>query len=247
MDKRWQRLTLLWSEEQVNMLLGKTVMVVGIGGVGAMAAEALARSAVGHLVLIDQDEVEITNLNRQILSTSDNIGRAKVEVMKERILSIHPNCNVTVYPEFFDKNNLKPFEENDIDFVVDAIDTISCKLDLIELCQKKNIPVISCLGMGNRVDPSQLMYTTLKKTENDPLARSMRAQARKRNISLEIPVVFSKEQPVVTQSQIVNEDGSTQKSKTPPASSPFVPNAAGLLCAAYAVNTLLHSETKDLQ
>lgn len=242
MDKRWQRLTLLWSEEAVEQLFQKTVMVVGIGGVGAMAAEALARSAIGHLVLIDQDEVELTNLNRQILSTQNNIGQKKVEVMKERILSISPECDVTVYPEFFDKTNRRPFEENNIDFVVDAIDTISCKLDLIELCNELQIPVISCLGMGNRVDPSKLTYTTLKKTENDPLARSMRAQARKRNMPLDIPVVFSKEEPLVTQNRIVNAEGETQKSKTPPASSPFVPNAAGLMCAAYAVNTMLKKE-----
>jgi len=247
MDRQWQRLELLWGKEQVESLQEKTVMIVGIGGVGAMAAEGIARSAVGHMILIDSDEVEPTNLNRQILSTNDVIGRKKVEVMKERILSISPQCDVRIYPEFFNKENTKVFTDGNVDFVIDAIDTISCKLDLIEECQKRNIPVISCLGMGNRMDPSKLMYTTLKKTEYDPLAKAMRQQARKRNMSLDIPVVFSTEEPLVIQNTVVNEEGTTQKSKTPPASSPFVPNAAGLLCAAYAVKYLLKEEAESEQ
>lgn len=236
-DERFERLTLLWSEEKVNKLVNSTVLVVGIGGVGAMAAEALARSAIGNIVLVDNDTVDITNLNRQILATSKDIGKTKTEVMKERILDINPNCNVIIYHEFFDKEKTYIFE-NKIDFVIDAIDTITSKLDLIQICQNRNTPIISSLGMGNRVDPSQLRYTTLDKTSNDALARAMRQIARKRGMNLKIPVVISLETAIV-QNKIVDENGETQKEKTPPASNAFVPNAAGLLLSSYVVRKLI--------
>lgn len=236
-DERFNRLGLLLSEEEIGRLNNSAVMVVGVGGVGAMAAEALARSAVGTIILVDKDEVETSNLNRQILATEDKIGQKKVDVMKERLLSINPRCHVIAYDCFFDGTKEEIFGQK-TDFVIDAIDTITSKLDLIEICQKKGIRIISSLGMGNRMDPSQLRYTTLDKTQDDPLARAMRQIARKREMNLKVPVVISIEKPVI-QNKVTNEDGKTSKEKTPVSSSAFVPNAAGLLLASYTVRELI--------
>lgn len=238
LDPRWQRNAMLYKEEGVELLLNKKVMVVGIGGVGAMAAEALARSSVGTIILVDSDKIQISNLNRQIHATEDTIDQYKTEVMRQRILSIHPKCHVITHTIHFDESQSDILE--DIDFVIDAIDTISCKLDLLQSCQQKDIPCISCLGMGNRMDPSMLEYSRLDKTSGDPLAKAMRTQARKRNMDLKkIMVVCSKEQPV-TQNTVVDEQQQHRKDRIPPSSSAFVPNAAGLLCASYVVRNLLN-------
>ncbi len=239
MNEAEKRLSYLINEENVEKLRKSSVMIVGIGGVGGFAAEALARSFIGKLILVDHDEVAYSNLNRQIIATTCTIGKPKVEVMKERILLINPECDVLIYKEFYSKELAEIFD-NTIDFVVDAIDVLSSKMDLIEECANRKIPMISSLGMGNRLDPSQLCVTTLDKTNYDPLARALRNVVKKRGFQKKVHVVFSKEIPV-KQTKIENEEGKTRKEIMPPSSSAFVPSSAGLLCASYVVRKLIEN------
>ena len=232
---QFERVKLLLKEENFQKLQQARVAVIGVGGVGSYAAEALARSGIGSLVLVDKDEVAISNLNRQIHSMYSTLDQPKVEVMKERIQG-YCCCEVITYNVFFDKEKKEMLEG--CDFVIDAIDTISAKMDLIEVCHEMNIPCISSLGMANRLDPTQLIITTLDKTADDPLAKACRVMARKRGMNYKIKVVFSKEHPI-KQNQMVNEDGVTRKDRIPPASMIFVPAASGLACAYEALRTLV--------
>jgi Dinucleotide-utilizing enzymes involved in molybdopterin and thiamine biosynthesis family 1 len=237
---RLQRLELLIQERGIQILQDSCVLVMGLGGVGGNAVESLARSGVGKLILVDGDVIQESNINRQLIATINTIGLNKVQAMKDRILEINPDCNVITHKEFFDKSK-KILINEELDFVIDAIDTISSKLDLIEICKEKKIPFISCLGMANRFDPSKLKITRLDKTESDPFAKALRTAARKRGMDLKIPVVFSEEIPM-KQNRVVNEEGETRKEMKPPGSTAFVPPAAGLLCASYVVRTLLSKE-----
>lgn len=236
-SERLQRLELLIGTEGITKLKQCCVLVLGLGGVGGSAAEALARSGVGKLILVDGDTVSASNINRQTIATTDTIGKDKTAAMKEKILSINPDCEVITHKIFFTKADVEIFTA-DIDFVVDAIDTISSKLDAVELCQEKGIAFIASLGMANRFDPSKLQVTTLEKTTMDPFAKAVRNAARKRALDLKIPVVFSSEQPF-RQNTEVNVEGETRKERIPPASTAFVPPAAGLLCAYWAIRYLL--------
>lgn len=234
------RLKSLIGEEALTKLENSCVLVVGVGGVGSYAAEALARSFVGKIILLDMDVVAESNLNRQLLATLDTIGKPKVEVMKERIARINPECEVVALQQFYRKENETCFEGN-VDFVVDAIDTLTSKMDLIESCTDRGIPFISSLGMGNRLDPTQISITTLDKTSYDPLAKALRTMAKKRGFKKKIPVLFSSEHPI-RKTTIVNENGETRKEKLPPSSSAFVPSAAGLAAASYVVRKLIEGE-----
>lgn len=234
-----ERLKYLIGEEKVQLLTNKRVVIFGIGGVGSYACEALARSGIGSLVLIDHDVVDVTNINRQIPALHSTVGMKKVEVMKQRILDINPKCQIDTYACFMNSKNIDELLSGQVDFIVDAIDTVTSKLDLYEYAQEHQIPLISSLGMANRLDPTKVMITRLDKTENDPLAKSVRSQARKRNLSLKVPVVFSTETPIV-QNTVVNEDGQTRKEKYPVSSSPFVPSSAGLAAASYVVRELIN-------
>ena len=233
-----ERMKYLIGQENVELLTKKRVVVFGVGGVGSYACEALARSGIGSLVLIDHDVVDVTNINRQIPALHSTVGLKKVDVMKQRIADINPECNVTAFACFMNKDNIAEIMQGQVDFIVDAIDTVTSKLDLYEYAQEKQIPIISSLGMANRLDPTKVIVTRLDKTENDPLAKSVRTQARRRNLSLKVPVVFSTETPI-TQNKVINEDGQTRKEKYPVSSSPFVPSSAGLACASYVVRTLI--------
>lgn len=236
-----QRTELLLGKEKVEQLRNAVVMVVGIGGVGSYCVEALARCGIGTLILVDGDHVAVSNLNRQIHAVYDTVGKEKTLVMKARILSYQKECEVITHTLFYDASKNDILFDRNIDFVVDAIDTISSKLDLITYCLEHQIPFISSLGMANRLDPTCVRVTELMKTEYDPLAKVMRNQVRKRRLRGKIPVVFSTEHPTV-QRVIVNEEGKTRKEKMPPASSPFVPAAAGLACASYVVRNLEKKE-----
>ncbi|MEG0841444.1 MAG: tRNA threonylcarbamoyladenosine dehydratase [Erysipelotrichaceae bacterium] len=241
MEESLQRVALLIGQEGIDKLQNCTVLVVGIGGVGSYCVEALARSGIKKLVLVDGDTIAPSNLNRQIHATYETIGQSKTKVMKERILTYQKGCEIKTIDDFYsEKINATIFQEK-IDFVVDAIDTISCKLDLIEACKQKGIPFISSLGMANRLDPTKLEITDLSKTTYDPLAKVMRNQVKKRCIRGKIPVIFSSEHPI-HQHQIVEEGASIRKEKMPPASMCFVPAAAGLACAAYVIQELLAQE-----
>ena len=234
-----ERMMYLIGEENVELLTKKRVAIFGVGGVGSYACEALARSGIGSLVLIDHDVVDVTNINRQIPALHSTVGLKKADVMKQRIADINPECDVAVFDCFMNKDNIDEIMQGQVDFIVDAIDTVTSKLDLYEYAQEKQIPIISSLGMANRLDPTKVIVTRLDKTENDPLAKSVRAQARRRNLSLKVPVVFSTETPI-TQNKVINEDGQTKKEKYPVSSSPFVPSSAGLACASYVIRTLIN-------
>lgn len=238
MDERLERVRLMLGEEQVEKLKHAAVLVAGVGGVGSYAAEGLARSGVGRLILIDKDTVALSNLNRQIMAVQDTVGQGKCEAMKARIES-YSGCQVTCVQAFLDASNLDWIRQ--ADFAVDAIDTVTSKLDFVEACHHYGVPFVCSLGMGNRLDPSRVRCTELAKTSGDPLARAVRAMARKRGIDYPVPVLFSDEPPV-RQNEVVDPEGKTRKDRIPPASMIFVPAAAGLLAASVAVRTLIQKE-----
>lgn len=239
MGEELERVKLLLGEEAVVKLKNSTVLVAGVGGVGSYAAEALARTGIGHLILVDKDTVALSNLNRQIMADHNTVDVPKVTAMHERIKSFNAECEVTEVQAFLNADNIGMVKN--ADFVVDAIDTVTSKLDLIEACHDNGIPFVSSLGMGNRLDSSMVTYTDLWKTQMDPLAKSVRQMARKRGIRYPVPVLFSSEQPRI-QNMIVDPDGETRKDRIPPASVIFVPAAAGLLAASIAVRTILENK-----
>lgn len=206
------------------------VAVFGIGGVGGYVAEALARSGVGAIDLIDKDVVSPTNINRQIVALHSTVGRYKTEVMKERIADINPDCKVEEYRIFYLPENADSFDLSQYDFVVDAIDTVTAKLELAVRTKALSIPFIACLGTGNKLDPTKLTIADISKTSVCPLARVMRRELRARGIN-HLPVLYSTEIPVRSD---VTENG-----KPVPASTAFVPSAAGLIIASYVVSHLI--------
>lgn len=242
MNEALMRIALLIGEENVEKLQNSTVMIVGIGGVGSYSVESLARCGIGHLILVDGDIIAESNLNRQIHATYSTINEDKVKAMENRIHEFAPYCKVTKYKMLYDKSKNDILFSNKIDFVIDAIDTISCKADLIESCIQRKIPFISCLGMANRFDPTQIKIMDLFETSYDPLAKVLRSIIRKRKLNCKIPVVCSSEKAYV-QRKIVDDTKTTRKEKMPPASTPFVPSSAGLTCASYAVQYLLNEDT----
>ena len=216
----------LLGEEKIKTLGDKTVLVIGLGGVGGTALEALARSGIKKFVLIDFDKVDETNLNRQVLYTKKDIGRNKVDAAKERLLMINPEFEIKTLYVKVEESTLSVLNLSNVDFVIDAIDYIPGKLHIIEFSIKNKIPFITSLGMGNRLNPEDVVLTKLNKTENDPLAKKLRYEAKQRGIDLkEINVVFSKEIPLINSPK--------------PASMMMVPSTAGLLIAKYVLTTIL--------
>lgn len=201
------------------------VLVVGVGGVGGYAVEALARAGVGHLRIVDYDKVDETNLNRQIIALQSTIGQYKVDVMKERILDINPEAVITANKDFVNEDNIEDFVR-DVDFVVDACDTVATKLEIIKICKKKNIPFISCMGTGNKMDPTRLKIMDIKKTSYDPLAKRIRKFVKDNRINGKVMVVCSDE---TRYSDITS----------PIPSNSFVPATAGLLISSYVVNEII--------
>ena len=235
MSERFLRNELYFGKDKSDKFKNIKVCIVGLGGVGGYAVEALARLGVEDFVLIDKDSVDVTNLNRQIIALESTVGKDKCEVIKQRILDINPNAKVKEYPVFLNKDNMNIILEENVDYVVDAIDTISCKWELIKLCLDNNIKFVSSMGMGNREDLTKISITTLDKTNYDPVAKKLRELARKENRFKDmkkIHVVFSTEIPK-KQTILVNEEGDTRKETTPPSSVIFTPSVAGLLCAYY--------------
>jgi tRNA threonylcarbamoyladenosine dehydratase len=241
MDESLARIRLLVGDDNTRCISEKCVMVVGLGGVGAIAAESLARFGVGKLILVDHDVVVKSNLNRQIHATLETVGMKKTEAMIKRIQSIKPDCELIGLDLFVSQQSLPKMFETDVDFVIDAIDTVGSKCDLIEYCQNNDIPMISSLGMGNRLDPTQVRIVRLKDTQEDPLAKVVRYQIRKRGLSDKMNVAFSMEKPI--RQTVELNDSEIRKERMPPASSPFVPNAAGLACASFVISKLLEEKT----
>lgn len=204
----------------------------GIGGVGSYVVEALARAGIGHFILVDHDIIEETNLNRQIIATTSTIGKPKVEVAKSRILDINPSANVETYQEFFTKET-KKILDNSISYIIDAIDTISAKIELVLQANDLQIPIISCMGTGNKLDPTKFEVTDIYKTSICPLAKVVRRELKKRNIPA-LKVVYSKELPIIMK----NRENETTKKQTPGSIS-FVPSVAGLILAGEVIKDII--------
>ena len=217
------------------------VAIFGIGGVGGYVAEALARSGVSHLDLIDNDDVALSNLNRQIIALHSTIGRPKVDVMKERILDINPEAEVFAHKCFYLPETKDQFDFSKYDYVVDAVDTVTAKLQIIMQAKAADVPVISSMGAGNKVDPTKFEVADISQTSVCPLARVMRQECKKRGIK-NVKVVYSKEKPVVTHKAegTVTELKGTAPTATPaPASCAFVPSVAGLIIASEVIKDLI--------
>lgn len=227
----------------LDILKGSTVAILGIGGVGSFAAEALARSGVGRLVLVDKDDIDITNVNRQIHALLSTVGRQKVDVMKERIMDINPNCEVIALKMFYTDETYEQFFSYGLNFVVDASDTISYKIHLMKECLKREIPIISSMGAANKMDPTRFQIADISKTHTDPIAKVIRTRLRKEGIRKGIPVVFSDESPIViiedVRKEVGNDEATIRKAKMPPSSNAFVPSVAGLVMASYVMRELL--------
>ena len=236
MLNQFSRTQLLIGEKSMEELASKTVAIFGVGGVGGYTVEALARSGIGHFVLIDDDLVNLTNINRQILATHKTIGRPKVEVAKERILEINPEATVEIHKAFYLPANRDEFDFSKYDYVVDAIDTVTAKIDIIVRCYEGNIPVISAMGAGNKMNPTMLEVSDIYKTEMDPLAKVMRRELKKRGVK-KLKVVYSKEKALTPLEADVEEEDSKRRSI--PGSIAFVPSVSGLIIASEVVKDLI--------
>lgn len=231
MREEFSRLELLLGEDQTDALKNKRIAIFGLGGVGGYVCEALVRCGIEHFLLVDNDVVSLSNLNRQIIATRETIGQKKTDVMRKRMESINNNVQVETIDAFVLQDNIKDFDLYNFDYVVDAIDTISGKIAIIERCKELNIPVISALGAGNKMNPSQLKITDINKTHTDPLAKVIRHELRKRNIK-NVKVCFSSEEPIKPSKEIkVNK-------KIVPGSNSFVPSSMGLLIASEIIKDL---------
>ncbi len=248
MTHPFTRTELLLGKDAMKTLADSSVAVFGIGGVGSFAAEALARCGIGKIDLIDNDRVSISNINRQLIATHKTIGRLKTEVMKERILEINPNAVVTAHSCYYDADSAADFDFSVYDYIIDAIDSVTSKLLLIDNAKKANVPVISCMGAGNKLDPTRFEVTDIYKTSMCPLAKVMRHELRARGI-LSLKVVYSKEPPIkpaqeegfVCSTLAACPSGIQEKCDTKrqvPGSVSFVPSVAGLIIAGEVVKDL---------
>ena len=229
----FQRTELLIGKENLNKLQHSHVIVFGVGGVGGFAIEALVRSGIGEISIVDFDTVDLTNLNRQIIATQDSIGKLKTSIMRDRLLSINPNVIVHEFPEKFSMENSDLFfKDKKYDYIVDAIDLITSKLALAEIAKNLSIPIISSMGTGNKIEPTMLEVADINKTSVCPLARVMRKELKNRGIK-KLKVVYSKELP----RKPFNESGSREK-KVNVGSIAFVPSTAGLIIASEVVKDL---------
>lgn len=229
----FQRTELLIGKENLNKLQHSHVIVFGVGGVGGFAIEALVRSGIGEISIVDFDTVDLTNLNRQIIATQDSIGKLKTSVMRDRLLSINPNVIVHEFPEKFSMENSDLFfKDKKYDYIVDAIDLVTSKLALAEIAKNLSIPIISSMGTGNKIEPTMLEVADINKTSVCPLARVMRKELKNRGIK-KLKVVYSKELP----RKPFNESGSREK-KVNVGSISFVPSTAGLIIASEVVKDL---------
>ncbi len=218
----------LIGEEKFNLLTKKTVLVIGLGGVGGHATESLVRSGIGKVIIVDNDIVEETNINRQIIALTSTIRLPKTEVMKARLLDINPFLEVITYQTFYDFETKETIFNHQIDYVIDAIDTVTYKIDIIKECLKRDIPFISSMGTGNKLHPELLEISEITKTSYDPVAKIIRTKLRQEGIKGKVPVIYSKEEP-----------HSHEPKKRTPASSSFVPAVAGLLAASYIINKII--------
>lgn len=249
---RFSRTQLVFGKEAMDRLEGSRVAVFGVGGVGGYTVEALARSGVGAIDIIDDDKVCLTNINRQIIATGKTVGKYKVDVAKERIEEINPDCKVTAFRTFYMPETADQFDFTQYDYVVDAIDTVTGKIALIENAKKAGTPIISSMGAGNKVDPTAFEVADIYKTSVCPLARVMRYELKRRGIK-KLKVVYSKEKPIppIADEEPNGENGCLSKAdKVPgkrqvPGSTAFVPSVAGLIIAGEVIKDIIGYKAAD--
>ena len=248
MLNQFSRTELLIGNESVEKLKKAKVAVFGIGGVGSFVVEGLVRAGIGNFILVDDDKVCLTNLNRQVIATHKTVGKYKVDVAKERILDINPNANIETYQEFFMPDS-KEILDNTVDYIVDAVDTVTAKIELVIRANKLNIPIISCMGTGNKLDPTKFEVTDIYKTSVCPLAKVMRKELRARGIK-ELKVVYSKEEPLIPnetensscKTGCICPPGTKRKCtirNQVPGSISFVPSVAGLIIAGEIIKDII--------
>ena len=245
-NQTFARFSMMVGEDGIEKLRNSRVIVFGVGGVGSYTVEALARSGVGHITMVDFDEISESNINRQLHSLKSTIGKSKIDVMKDRILDINPDCKVELVKRLVYDDVDEVLGNNKYDFVVDAIDVIGSKINLIEYCVKNNINIISSMGFGNKMHPEMVEIAKIKNTSVCPMARTIRSILKKKGIT-NVPVAFSKEIPVQpNKSELFKEELPTEfrennkiPRKTTPGSNSFVPGTAGLVLASYVVRKLL--------
>lgn len=228
MTDQFSRTQMLLGEEAMEKLKNARVAIFGVGGVGGYVCESLVRSGVGHFDLIDKDTVSTSNINRQIIATTKTVGRDKVDVMKERMLEINPDVSVNVYRCFFLPDNSDEFPFEEYDYVVDAVDTITAKIELVMKCKEKGVPIISSMGAGNKLDPSAFKVSDIYKTQMCPLAKVMRHELKKRNVK-KLKVVYSEEKPI------------SAERKDVPGSVAFVPSVVGLIIGGEVVKDICYN------
>lgn len=240
---QFSRNELAIGQEGLDRLKNLTVLVLGVGGVGSFAAEALARSGVGRIILIDKDDIDITNVNRQIHALLSTVGRQKVEVMKERIADINPECDVIAKKMFYTEETYEEIFADQIDFFVDASDTISYKIHAIKECLKRDIPLITSMGAANKMDPTRFKIADISETSYDPIAKVIRTTLRKEGIKKGVKVVYSDERPIKIKEEVrrevASDDAEVRKAKFPPSSNAFVPSVAGLIMASHVIRESL--------
>ena len=244
MENQFTRTELLIGKEGIEKLKKSKIAIFGIGGVGSYVVEGLARAGVEKFVLVDNDEVSISNINRQIIATNKTIGMAKVEVSKKRILEINPNATVETYKEFFMPETVGILDES-INYIIDCIDTVTAKIELVVRANKLNIPIISCMGTGNKLDPTKFEITDIYKTSVCPLAKVMRKELKARDIK-SLKVVYSKEEPIKPNKECnfikcnLNTGEVETRKKQTPGSISFVPSVAGLIIAGEVIKDIIN-------
>lgn len=226
---KFDRFKKLISEDSFENISSKTVLVVGVGGVGGYVVEALVRSGIGKIIIVDGDVVDETNINRQIIALSSTVGQSKVDVFEKRIKDINEKCEVIKINKFIDASNIDNLFDYEFDYLVDACDTVSTKLALIDRCILEKRKFISSMGTGNKLDPSMLEIVDVRKTVNDPLARIVRKHVKDKRINDKVLVLSSRELPIKTGDRT-------------PGSTSFVPNSAGLLIASYIIRTFINED-----
>lgn len=246
MQEQFGRTALLIGEDAMLRLEQAHVIVFGVGGVGGFVVEALARAGVGSIDIVDNDEVNVTNINRQIIALHSTIGRAKVDVMKERVEAINPSCKVTAHQCFYLPETADLFDFTKYTYVVDAVDTVTAKLQIITAAKEANVPVISCMGTGNKLDPSKFQVADVSKTSVCPLAKVMRKECKERELK-DVKVLYSTELPRKAEPKLLQaaldkerEQGSAGQKRSIPASISFVPSVAGLMIAGEVVREIAH-------
>ena len=230
MPSKDDRTKLLIGNDGVEALRKSKVAIFGLGGVGSYVTESLARAGIGKLIIVDHDEVDITNINRQLIATHDTIGKPKVDVEKSRILSINPECEVKACQEFFTKDS-KGILDKDLDYIVDCVDTVTAKIEIVVQAKALGVPVISSMGTGNKLDPTRFEVSDIYKTSVCPLAKVMRKELRARGID-SLKVVYSKEEPI-----------KREEDKRTPGSISFVPSVAGLIIAGEVIKDIIREKS----